>query len=132
MQTVTKRLLTTLSLASLLAVTACSGGGSDGSSGGGSSISCADIAGNYTMRVSENACGGPYRGTVSGTVTADCNVGFTGNNGVTIAGTFTERTATTISGRGRTSGCGAAYLTCSSRMNSCEYVYDSGGGGKLY
>lgn len=126
------RLLTVISLASLIALTACSGSDDDGSSGGGSSISCSDIAGNYTMRVSENACGGYYTGTVSGNLSADCNVNFSGSNGVTISGTFTERTATIISGRGRTSGCGDAYLACSSTMQSCEYTYDSGGSGRLY
>jgi len=129
------RLLTAVGLVSLLALTACSGSGDDdsGSSGGGSSISCADIAGNYTMNFRETSCDGkPYQGTVSGTVTADCNVGFTSNLGTTITGTFTARTATTIAGHGETSYCGGAYLVCSSKMNSCEYTHDKGGGGKLW
>ena len=125
------KLLTASCLISLLVLTACSSD-DGGSSGGGSSISCDDIAGNYTMRVAENACGGTYYGTISGNVSPSCYVNFIGTNGVTITGTFTERTATTISGRGETSGCGAAFLVCSSTMGSCEYTYDSGGGGTLY
>ena len=123
------KLLTASCLISLLALTACSS--DSGSSGGGSSISCDDIAGNYTMRVAENACGGTYYGTISGNVSTDCYVNFRGTNGVTITGTFTERTASTITGRGTTSGCGAAYLVCSSTMGSCEYSYDSGGGAAI-